>query len=91
MNIPVFIFIRSYKNDIEWLKYCLRSIEKFVTGHAGVVVVVPEQDVPLFKAAGIDAQTTPEADPGRGYLNQQLTKIHADEFCGPGDPLHPLC
>ena len=83
MNIPVVIFIRSYRNDLEWLKYCLRSIEKFVTGHAGVVVVVPEQDGVLFRAAGIEVQTTPEADPGRGYLNQQVTKIHADEFCPP--------
>ena len=32
------IFIRSYHRDLEWLRYCLASINKFVTGFDGVVV-----------------------------------------------------
>lgn len=33
------IFIKTYPGDFEWLGYCIRSIEKFVTGFRKVVVV----------------------------------------------------
>ena len=73
-----YIFIRSYHKDLGWLKYCLRSIQKFVTGHDGVVVTVPSQDVELFKSHNIDVVGCPDYKPG--YLAQQATKIYADLF-----------
>lgn len=82
------VFIRSYSKDFEWLKFCLRSIEKFVTGHDAVVVTVPHADLPMFlpmlKAAGVNGFGVHETMPG--YCQQQVDKIYADEFCGAGDP-----
>ena len=34
------IFIKSYKDDYKWLRYCLESIAKFVTGYEQIVVVI---------------------------------------------------
>lgn len=73
-----YIFVRSYQKDIGWLQYCLRSIQKFVTGHDGVVVTVPHSDVELFKSSGIDVVGVPDFQPS--YLAQQSSKIHADLF-----------
>ena len=84
MNTPVVIFIRSYRGDLIWLRYALRSIEKFLTGHTRVVIVVPEPDAALFRKEGIEVQTVVETC--QGYNHQQLTKIHADRFCHDGDP-----
>jgi hypothetical protein len=80
------IFIRSYAKDLPWLQYCLRSITKFCTGHDAVVVVVPDRDVHAFRAVGIDAKGCGNPNPATDYLGQQVTKLHADEFCGAGDP-----
>ena len=77
------IFIRSYHRDLEWLKFCLRSIKKFVTGCDRVVVVVPHGDLPAFRAAGVDAVGTTESL--GGYLQQQVDKIYADVYCGGDD------
>ncbi len=71
------IFIRSYEKDFEWLKYCLRSIQRFATGFRNVIVVVPNGQTPpvgpvekvFFVHEGCD-----------GYMHQQLTKLHADCF-----------
>ena len=87
MNIPVVIFIRSYRNDLEWLKYCLRSIEKFVTGHTRIDLLVPVQDWPLFSDVGLSkarVHTVVESMPG--YIQQQVDKMHADMYCGFDDP-----
>ena len=73
------IFIRSYARDLEWLKFCLRSIERFVTGCDAVVVVVPYSDVSLFNAHGIDCVGC--EDMADGYVGQQRTKHYADNYC----------
>lgn len=78
------IFIRSYAKDLPWLKFCLRSIAKFVRGHEKVVVVVPNGDLKLFLDAGIEAIGTAESM--AGYLQQQVDKIYAYAYCGGGDP-----
>lgn len=72
------IFIRSYHRDLEWLRYCLASINKFVTGFDGVVVAVPHAEVELFGNAGIAVVGCDDLPDG--YLGQQSTKIHADTF-----------
>ena len=33
------IFIKTYPGDFIWLKYCIRSIEKFVTGFRNIIIV----------------------------------------------------
>lgn len=74
--MTVDIFIRTYKNDLEWLGYALKSIQKHVTGYRHVIIAIPTDQVGLLshltreKVVGVyDLQD--------GYLGQQLTKMQA--------------
>jgi hypothetical protein len=42
------IFIRTYGKDLEWLKYCLRSVAKYCSGFRQIVIVIPKKDFPLI-------------------------------------------
>lgn len=67
------IFIKTYPRDAEWLVYCLRSIQKFVTGFRDIIVAMPEDmDFPLTLEK-IVRLPGPES-----YLYQQVAKLHAD-------------
>lgn len=77
------LFIRSYAKDFPFLKYCLQSIDKYVlfgsTGFNQVKIVAPESD--LRETVETARHFTPcEADPCKGYLAQQITKLYADKF-----------
>jgi len=79
MNIS--IFIRTYKNDLEWLKYCLKSIHKYVTGYNRIVVCIPENQVRLLKDFNLEyVVTCPVYEDD--YLGQQVSKLMADTYCG---------
>lgn len=68
------IFIRTYKNDLEWLKYCLKSINKFVTGYHKIIVCIPEDQVELlndFNLENIIACPVYKND----YIGQQISKL----------------
>jgi len=79
------IFIKSYRNDFPFLHYCLKSIEKFVSGHSEVVVAIPEWDMELFDEVmhgiEIDVIVVPVQEYGDGYLYQQFVKMIAYQFC----------
>jgi hypothetical protein len=79
------IFIKSYRNDFRFLNYCLKSIEKFVTGYSEIVIAIPEWDLWLFEElmAGIDIDVIvyPVQEYGDGYLYQQFVKMTAYQFC----------
>jgi len=79
------IFIKSYRNDFSFLHYCLKSIEKFVTGYSEIVIVIPEWDTALFEEAmhgvDIDVRLVPMKEYGDGYLYQQFIKMTAYQFC----------
>lgn len=71
------IIIRSYSSDFEWLKYCLRSIQRFATGFRRTVVIVPQGQVPptgTAESVFYIQETMP------GYMAQQNDKLHADAF-----------
>lgn len=74
--MTVDIVIRTYKNDIEWLGYALKSIHKYVTGYRNIIVAIPTDQVGLLnhltqeKVVGVH-------DLQDGYLGQQLTKMQA--------------
>jgi hypothetical protein len=75
------IFIRSYYRDLDWLLYCLRSIELFCSGFRNVVVVVPGSSAGRLRRLGIPEVTVhicKDYDPD--YLGQQITKLHADLY-----------
>lgn len=82
MNVSA--FIRTYKRDFPWLRYCLRSLALRGQQFSEIVVACPEQDF---------AELCQIQKPGRakyisitphchsGYIDQQITKCHADEYC----------
>jgi len=77
------IFIRSYYKDLDWLSYCLASIEKYCTGFRAVVVVVPRSSWSrLCKLRGVADHVRFEVckDYRDDYLGQQVTKLHADLY-----------
>ena len=81
------IFIRSYAGDFAWLEYCLKSIKKYGNGFSKVHIVVPANDAGNVPVLGSEVVhlTTDRTD---GYMAQQLTKLHADDFCEAEYVLH---
>lgn len=81
--------ILSYYRDFPWLRYCLRSIEKFARGF-GVTVVVPRgqvrpvldgfEEMPSIQLKQLKEDTEPE---GLGQLFSQVNKCSADVFVSP--------
>lgn len=71
------LWIRSYDGDAEWLKYCLRSIQRFATGFRRTVVVVPHGHNPPTGTSEIVFKV---AEIGEQYIQQQSDKMHADHF-----------
>lgn len=83
------LFVRTYKGDAAWLRYCLRSLEKFATGFHQKVIVCPvdshEVIQPLAAEFGWQYDVCEEVAPD-GYLSQQFTKLAADKWCS-GDAI----
>lgn len=77
------LFLKTYKGDLEWLPYCLRSIQKFCSGYSGVHVVSEDvsEVAPIVQQFGFHFHSTPKPDYS-GYLQQQVIKLRADEFVG---------
>jgi hypothetical protein len=80
MNVD--IFIRSYYKDLQWLGYCLRSIEKYTRGFRKTILVVPKSSAERLIRSGLDrcVQTHICEDFADDYLGQQVTKLHADQY-----------
>lgn len=78
------IFIKSYQKDFKMLNYCLKSIEKHVTGYNKIVIVIPKKDLHEYNKTidtmmPIDLQLVNEY--GNGYLYQQYCKMIAHRYC----------
>lgn len=88
MNIS--IFIKSWPKDYEFLGYCLRSIQKYVTGYSEIVVVLPTgRALPLTKERVVfvddwKIETKPGA-PSAQYYMQMHEKLIADIHCPTAD------
>ena len=88
------IFIVTHAKDFPWLKFCLRSIEKFASGFSGVTILVPDKDVdPLTKFA---LEWGAYSHPGfciiggdewtNAGMNWHMNEImHADQHCPKAD------
>lgn len=82
MSEDVSLFVRSYPNDFEWLKYSIRSMEKNLHGIDETVLVVPvsNDDLPTeFKQFFDRIFFTQETH--EGYIAQQLDKVRAYKYC----------
>lgn len=72
------IFIRSYRNDFPWLRYCLRSIQKHLVGFCDIIIAVPAKDVELLSHLTVEKVIGVTDDGTNGYMQQQSDKMHAD-------------
>lgn len=76
--MTVDIFIRTYHKDLEWLKYCLRSIHKYVTGYRQIIISIPANEQHLLKPFNLTAERVVPAIVGKnGYILQQVSKLTA--------------
>lgn len=70
------LFIRTYRNDLEWLGFALKSIHKYVTGYRNIIIAIPEDQVHLLSHL-TQERVVGVKDLADGYLGQQLTKMQA--------------
>lgn len=88
------LFICTYRRDFQYLRYCLRSIEKFARGFGSVVIGVPGQDFDLATAliapgsedgkVPISVRTGDEW-PGKGFLWHESQIMRSPEWCPQAD------
>lgn len=76
------IFIRSYWKDLEWLRLCLASVEKYCLGFRSVVVVLPRSSEQWLRRRALNTTARIEfcRDYADDYLGQQVSKLLADTF-----------
>jgi len=72
------IFIKTYPKDYDWLKYCLKSINKYCTGFRKVWVVSPEEMIVEFTDPNKFEWKVMNEEADDGYLAQQIHKLYAD-------------
>lgn len=78
--------IVTFRRDIDFLKYCLRSIEKYATGFSGITLVVPESEKKYFAWVGDRAKLRYIAEPdNKGMLAHEIAVCRADEHCPKAD------
>lgn len=74
------IFIKTYQDDLKWLKYCLASIGKYASGFE-VVIVADENCKRDIDGWGLTREKVFYVKPDyEGYLYQQEIKLRAFEF-----------
>lgn len=74
------IFIKTYLNDLPWLKYCVESIRKYAIGIDEIVIAADESCRKHMDDYSELARVVfvPEWD--NGYIQQQYVKLHADNM-----------
>lgn len=78
------IFIKSYYKDFKFLNYCLKSIDKYLTGYNKIVIVIPKRDYQIYKAVihtDLPIELHAVDEYGDGYLYQQYCKMTAYKYC----------
>ncbi|MBS0446433.1 MAG: hypothetical protein JSR59_10850 [Proteobacteria bacterium] len=74
------LFIRTYWKDIDWLRCCLRAIERHAHGFDEVAVAIPVSSKPWIARVRLPGWVRWIEVPAYAddYLGQQVTKLHAD-------------
>jgi hypothetical protein len=87
MNSPALdIFIKSYAKDFDFLKYCLKSIAKYVTGYRKICIAIPDHDCQIYiqefgeNFEGLPINVFYQKEYGSGYLYQQFVKMTAYKY-----------
>lgn len=76
------ILIVTFMRDLPFLRYCLKSIEKFARGFSGVTLVVPAHEKGHYDwvPAPIRVRYFDEV-PGKGMLGHMVQVCRADQHC----------
>jgi hypothetical protein len=89
MNPTIDILIVSFAGHFPWLRYALKSIEKFATGFRQVKVLIPSEDLAAMNPIlsefsehkGIPIRVQCFQDwPGKGFLRHEHVIMCSDEF-----------
>jgi hypothetical protein len=74
------IFIKTWKNDLKWLKYCLKSIDKYGSGFE--VLIVADWDCKSeIESWSLTKEVVHYCRPNfDGYLYQQYIKLRAFDY-----------
>lgn len=78
------IMIVTFKRDMEFLRYCIRSIGMFCRGFTGTTLVVPSSERGLYDwAPPLTPLTIRYFDeaPSKGMLSHEVQVCRADEHC----------
>jgi len=77
------LFIKSYEKDYKWLKHCLYSIKKFVTGYDEVFLIIEDKnDFDMLMCWELPSRIRIrfERKIGDGYIFQQYIKMNAHRY-----------
>lgn len=81
----------TFRRDLEYTRYMLRSLKKFATGFTGITLAVPDEDYVLFlpftkEFLEIPVKVIPYQDvPGKGMLQHMVKVCEADLLCHDAD------
>ncbi|KAK4049347.1 hypothetical protein OIO90_005476 [Microbotryomycetes sp. JL221] len=77
------VLIRTWRNDLPYVEYTVKSIKKHLRNALETVIVMPEEDFDEFDALtwppGVKLKSEPDLLPN-GDIQQKLTKISADKY-----------
>lgn len=74
------IFIKTYKDDLKWLGYCLESIKKYGSGISEVVIAADEDCKEFMQIFVHEVRVVYVPAWRNGYIQQQFVKLHADQY-----------
>lgn len=75
------ILIVTFKRDMDFLRYCLKSIEKHASGFSGVTIAVPSSERGLYNWVKHASVVYFDETPGKGMLHHEIMVCRADELC----------
>jgi len=73
----VSVFIRTYEGDLDWLKYCLASLHRNLTGWDEIVICIPEGQEHKLRELITDERVVTCPIYTDDYIGQQVSKLQA--------------
>jgi glycosyltransferase involved in cell wall biosynthesis len=73
----VSVFIRTYEGDLDWLKYCLASLHRNLTGWDEIVICIPEGQEHKLRELITDERVVTCPIYADDYIGQQVSKLQA--------------
>ncbi len=77
----VAILIVTFARDMDFLRFCLKSIKRYALGFTGVTIVVPAREKGMYEwARGCTIGYFDEPE-GKGMMAHEVQKCYADRWC----------